>query len=79
MEIVNKKEFTEYFKNKNYTIKQGNCFHCDIFIVDNEEVGYRETSSWSRHEIYKLKYGSTNYEAISFVSDFIWAKENGKL
>lgn len=79
MKTVSKQEFWKYFQDKEYTTKQGDIFHSDIFIVDGEDVGYMETSSWSNYEIYKLKYGSCNFEAISFVSDFIWAKENGKL
>ena len=79
MKKVTKNEFWNYFQDKEYTTKQGDVFHSDIFIIGGEDVGYRETSSWGAEDIYKLKYGSCNSEAISFVSDFIWAKEDGKL
>lgn len=79
MKTVSKEEFWNYFKDKEYTTKQGNVFHSDVFIVDGEDVGYMETSSWGAPGIYKLKYGTCNFEVISFVSDFIWSKENGKL
>ena len=76
---VSKQEFWNYFKDKEYTTQQDICFHSDNFIVNGEVVGYMETSSWGTPAIYKLKYGTSNFKTISFVSDFIWAKENGKL
>jgi hypothetical protein len=76
MKVVSKKEFWKYFENKEYATKQGDWFHSDIFIVDGEEVGYRETSSWGANDVYKLKYGSANTEAINLIGHIIWQKEN---
>lgn len=78
MTVVNEGEFWKYFKDKKYTVKQGGWFHSDLFIVDGEEVGYRETSSWGANDIYKLKYGTVNTETMNLISDIIWQKENSK-
>ncbi len=74
MKQVTKDEFWEYFKDKKYTTKQGMCFHSDIFIVNDEEVGYMETSSWGAPDVYQLKYGTANSEAITLIGNIIKSK-----
>lgn len=76
MKQVTKDEFWSYFQDKNYTTTQGEWFHSDDFIVDNEVVGYMETSSYGASTVYKLKYGTANSETISLIGSIISAKQN---
>lgn len=71
MKTVSKEEFQEYFKDREFTKQQGDCFHSEYFIVDGERVGYLETSSWGAPDLYQLKYGIINYEAINFIGNII--------
>jgi len=71
MKQVTKQEFWNYFQDKDYNEKQGDAFHSDIFIVNGEEVGYRETSSYGASDVYMLKYGTVNSETISLVGNIL--------
>ena len=75
MKQVTKDEFWSYFQDKNYTTTQGEWFHSDDFIVDDEVVGYMETSSYGAPTVYKLKYGTSNSETISLIGSIISAKQ----
>ena len=71
MITVTKEKFWKYFEDKKYIIRQSDCFHSDIFIIDGEEVGCMGTSGWGANTIYLLKYGTVNTEATSFVTGTI--------
>jgi len=71
MKIVTKEEFYQYFSDKEFTRHQGDCMHSELFVINKEIVGYFESSSWGAEDIYKLKYGTQNTEAITLVGNMI--------
>ncbi len=74
MNTVSKEEFEQFFENKEFFKKQGNMFHSTVFFINNEEVGYIETNSYNTDIIYKLKYGTVNYNTIKFIGNLIKSK-----
>lgn len=71
MKIVNKKEFYDYFKDKEFIINPGCIFHSKDYIVNDEIVGNIETSSWNTDICYKLKYWTDNSETTNFITNII--------
>ena len=71
MKLVQETEFYSYLKDKEFVTKPGNIFHSTSFIINKEEIGIMETSSWNNSVLYYLKYSTNNTETIDTVSNII--------
>lgn len=55
MKEVNEKEFNEFMQNKKVKKVQGDYFHSNYYVDENNiKIAYVETSSWGAPTIYKI-------------------------
>ena len=71
---VDEKTFYDFLKDKKVERQQGEWFHSEYYVDENnEKIAYMESSSWSMHVIYEIKseLSQKNWDTLNFIGKLI--------